>query len=167
MAIHSQTFVIITNRLIMKCWKKLNVPTRFEKNRTKPGNPYYLVLFENCTKTGTVLSETVLSGDSLYIKVQLYSRIKQILIFSLLKSIKHTNSRMFCARNITLYSSIYENIFWKNQIRSFNRDSTISCCLKKIRSYITFNKDFLKNFKPGRLIEPVRLIEWWEYLLTI
>ena len=28
---------------------------------TKPGNPYYLVLFENRTKLGTVLSETVLS----------------------------------------------------------------------------------------------------------
>jgi hypothetical protein len=27
--------------------------------------PYYLVLFENLTKAGTVLSETVLSGDSL------------------------------------------------------------------------------------------------------
>ena len=30
-------------------------------------------------------------------------------------------------------------------------------------SYGTFNRDFLKNSKPGRLIEPVRLIEWWEY----
>ena len=27
----------------------------------------------------------------------------------------------------TLYSSIYENMFRKNQTRSFNRDSTISC----------------------------------------
>ena len=66
MAIHSQTFEIITNRLIVKVGKKLNIPTKFEKNRTKPGNPYYLVLFENCTKQGTVLSETVLSEDSLY-----------------------------------------------------------------------------------------------------
>ena len=28
-----------------------------------------------------------------------------------------------------------------------------------------FNRDFLKNSKPGRLIEPVRLIEWWEYVV--
>ena len=40
---------------------------KFEKNSTKLGNPYYLVLFENRTKPGTVLSETVLSGDSLYL----------------------------------------------------------------------------------------------------
>ena len=65
MAIHSQTFEIITNRLIVKVGKKLNIPTKFEKNRTKPGNPYYLVLFENRTKPGTILSETILSGDSL------------------------------------------------------------------------------------------------------
>ena len=62
MAIHSQTFAIITSRLIVKCWKKWIIPTKFEKNRTKPGNPYYLVLFENRTKPGTVLS-----GDSLYL----------------------------------------------------------------------------------------------------
>jgi len=31
-------------------------------------DPYYLVLFENRTKPGTVLSETVLSGDPLYFK---------------------------------------------------------------------------------------------------
>ena len=31
------------------------------------------------------------------------------------------------------------------------------------RSYCTFNRDFFKNFKPGRLIEQGRLIEWWEY----
>ena len=37
------------------------------KNRTKPWNPYYLVLIENRTKPETVLSETVLSEDSLYI----------------------------------------------------------------------------------------------------
>ena len=49
----------------MKCWKKWNIPTKFENNRTKPGNPYYLVLFESRTKPGTVVSETVLSGDSL------------------------------------------------------------------------------------------------------
>ena len=67
MAIRSQTFAIITNRLIVKCWKKkINIPTKNEKNRTKPGNPYYLVLFEYRTKPGTVLSETVLSGDPLY-----------------------------------------------------------------------------------------------------
>ena len=53
-------------RLIVKVGKKLNIPTKFEKNRTKPGNPYFLVLFENRTKPGTVLSETVLSGDPLY-----------------------------------------------------------------------------------------------------
>ena len=46
--------------------KKWNIPTKFEINRTKSGNPCYLVLFENRTKPGTVLSETVLSGDSLY-----------------------------------------------------------------------------------------------------
>ena len=66
MAIHSQTFVIITNRLIVKVEKKLNIPTKFEKNRTKPRNPYYLVQFENRTKPGTVLSKTVLSRGSLY-----------------------------------------------------------------------------------------------------
>ena len=67
MAIHSKTFAIITNGLIVKCWKKKrNIPTKFEKNRTKARNPYYLVLFENRTKPGTVLSETVLSGDPLY-----------------------------------------------------------------------------------------------------
>ena len=38
---------------------------KIEKNRTKPGNPYYLVLFENRTKPGTVLS-----GDSLYMTKQ-------------------------------------------------------------------------------------------------
>ena len=42
------------------------MPTKFEKNRTKPGNLFDLVMFENCTKPGTVLSETVLSGDPLY-----------------------------------------------------------------------------------------------------
>ena len=68
MAIHSQTFVIIANRLIVNCLKKRYVSTKFKKNRTKPGNPYYLVLFENRTKPGTVLSETVLSRDSLYFK---------------------------------------------------------------------------------------------------
>ena len=36
------------------------------KNRTKPGNPYYLVLFVNRTKPGTVLIETVLIRESLY-----------------------------------------------------------------------------------------------------
>ena len=41
------------------------------KIRTKPGNPYYLVQFENRTKPGTVLSETILSGDSLYIEIRL------------------------------------------------------------------------------------------------
>ena len=50
--------------------KKLNIPTKYEKNRTKPGNPYYLVLFGNRTKSGTVLSETVLSGDPLYLNNQ-------------------------------------------------------------------------------------------------
>ena len=51
--------------------KNENIPTKSEKNRTKPGNPYYLVLFENRTKPGTVLSETVLSGDSLYLPAAL------------------------------------------------------------------------------------------------
>ena len=46
-----------------------NIPTKFEKNSNKLGNPYYLVLFENRTKLGTALSETVLSGDSLYFSV--------------------------------------------------------------------------------------------------
>ena len=46
------------SRLIVKYWKKWNTPTKFEKNRTKPGNPYYLVVVENRTKSGTVLSET-------------------------------------------------------------------------------------------------------------
>ena len=69
MAIHSQTFAIITCRLIVKCWKEWNIPTKFEKNLTKPGNPYYLVLFENRTKPGTILSETVLSRDPLYYNV--------------------------------------------------------------------------------------------------
>ena len=66
MAIHSQTFEMITNRLIVKCWKKWNIPIKFEENPTKTGNPYYLVMFENHTKPGIVLSETILSGDPLY-----------------------------------------------------------------------------------------------------
>ena len=41
-------------------------PNKIWENRIRLGNPYYLVQFENRTKTGTVLSETVLSGDSLY-----------------------------------------------------------------------------------------------------
>ena len=45
---------------------KIKYPNKIEENRTKPGNPYYLVLFENRTKPGTILSETVLSGDPLY-----------------------------------------------------------------------------------------------------
>ena len=49
MAIPSKAFVIITNWLIIKWWKRWK---KFEKNRTKP---YYLVLFENRTKPGTVL----------------------------------------------------------------------------------------------------------------
>ena len=60
---HSQTFAIITNTLIEK---NQIFQQKFEKNRTKPGNPYYLVLFQNRTKPGTALSETVLSGDPLY-----------------------------------------------------------------------------------------------------
>ena len=65
MAIHSQTIAIITNRLNVKVEKKTKYPKKYEKNRTEPGNPYCLVLFENRTKPGTVLTETVLSGDSL------------------------------------------------------------------------------------------------------
>ena len=58
--------------------KNENIPTKSDKNCTKLGNPYYLVLFENCTKPGTVLgetvlSETVLSGDSLYKPLELLS----------------------------------------------------------------------------------------------
>ena len=48
MATPYKTFVIITNWLTVKCWKQWKI---MKKNRTKPG---------------TVLSETVLSGDSLY-----------------------------------------------------------------------------------------------------
>ena len=59
-------FCKITNRLIVKRWKKIKYLNKIEENRTKPGNPYYLVLFENRTKPGTVLSETVLSGDLYY-----------------------------------------------------------------------------------------------------
>ena len=40
---------------------------KFLKNCTKLGYPYYLVLFVNHTKPGTVLTETVLSGESLYL----------------------------------------------------------------------------------------------------
>ena len=76
MAIRSQTFAIITIRLIVICWKKLNIPTKYEENRTKPGNPYYLVLFENRTKPGTVLSETVLSVDPLYCEKQAEQLVK-------------------------------------------------------------------------------------------
>ena len=72
MAIRSQTFAIITNRLIVKCQRKLNIPTKYEKNRTKPRNRYFLVLFENRTKPGTVLSETVLSGDPLYVHSEVF-----------------------------------------------------------------------------------------------
>ena len=45
-------------------------------------------------------------------------------------------------------------LYKKNQIRSFNRDSTLSCFLQVVlRWYGTFNRDFLKNSRPGRLIE--------------
>ena len=50
----------------MKCCKIWNNATKFEKEHTKPGYLYYLVLFENRTKPGTLLSETRLRGDSLY-----------------------------------------------------------------------------------------------------
>ena len=46
--------------------KKLNILTKSEETPTKTGNPYYLVLFENHTKPGIVLGETVVSGDPLY-----------------------------------------------------------------------------------------------------
>ena len=53
MAIHSQTFAIITNRLIVKCWKKWNIRTKFEKNRdctkwnrTKRGLPVIILVFK-------------------------------------------------------------------------------------------------------------------------
>ena len=36
-------------------------------------------------------------------------------------------------------------------------------CHQNFGSYGTFNRDFLKNSKAGCLIEPVHLIEWWEY----
>ena len=39
---------------------------KFLKNGTKPENLYYLVLFVNHTKPGTVLIETVPSGEYLY-----------------------------------------------------------------------------------------------------
>ena len=59
--------------------KKLVIPTKYEKNRTEPGNPYYLVLFKNRAKPETVLSETVLSGDPLYNKMRtLYFFYKSI-----------------------------------------------------------------------------------------
>ena len=56
----------------MEIWKK-NIPTKFEKNRTKPGNLFDLVMFENCTKPGTVQSETVLSGDPPFTPFLFYS----------------------------------------------------------------------------------------------
>ena len=46
--------------------KKLNILTKSEETPTKTGNLYYLVLFENHTKPGIVLGETVVSGDPLY-----------------------------------------------------------------------------------------------------
>ena len=46
---------------VFSLWGEGVAPSKFEKNRTKPGNPYYLVLFQNRTKSGTVLS-----GDPLY-----------------------------------------------------------------------------------------------------
>ena len=57
------------HQLTNKLWnveKNENIPTKSEKNRTKLGNPYYLVLLENRTKPGTVLNKTLLSWDSLY-----------------------------------------------------------------------------------------------------
>ena len=48
------------------------------KNRTKPGNQYYLALFVNRTKPGIVLSETVLSGDPLYIRPNNNKKIKKL-----------------------------------------------------------------------------------------
>ena len=61
MAIHSQTFAIITNKILKK---KRNIPTKSEKNRTKPENPYYLVLFENRTKRGPPVHQKYIAIQS-------------------------------------------------------------------------------------------------------
>ena len=49
--------------------KKIKYPDKIWGKPYKNRNPYYLVLFENHTKPGILLSETVLSGDPLYMCV--------------------------------------------------------------------------------------------------
>ena len=70
------------------------------KNHTTPGNPYYLVLFENRTKPGTVLSETILSGDPLYINLT-----------SSNSTTKDTLPRLFSSRDILLCTGTYDILF--------------------------------------------------------
>ena len=47
------------------------------KNRTKLGNWHNLVLIRNRTKPGTALNETVLIGDSLYLKFWTREKVVQ------------------------------------------------------------------------------------------
>ena len=88
MTIRSQTFAIITNRLIVKCWKKLNIPTKYEKNRTK---------------TGTVLSETVLSGDPLYLML---STIKSCFQFFMQPVLKFASYSLIGTKKTNLIISV-------------------------------------------------------------
>ena len=83
--------------------KKIKYPNKIEENHTKPGNPYYLVLFENRTKPGTVLSETVLSGDPLYI-IKLTWEITWCVIY--LIKVNHT------LYNDILYKTTWTSLFF-------------------------------------------------------
>ena len=57
--------------------------------------------------------------------------------------------------DVMLQKTKFAKIFGKGiQTRLFNRDSTIRCL--GLHLYGTYNRDFLKNPKPSRLIEPVR-----------
>ena len=85
--IYGYTFSDFCNRLIVKCWKQWNISTKFEKNRTKPG---------------TVLSETLLSGDSLYNGfLWVYSFLAKNLAFTDPSSLKFHNRT-----DIKLYTTI-------------------------------------------------------------
>ena len=130
MAINSLTFAIITSKLIVKCWKQWNIPTKFEKNRTKPGNPYYLVLFENCTKPGTVLSETVLIGDSLYNAVTSSIFIKKKYIYDF--GCYDTNQKKLWLFAIDFSPAPFQNVYCKERKKKFlKKDAKYLLCVWK------------------------------------
>ena len=115
MAIHSQIFAIITNRLIVKCWKKWNIPTKFGKNRTKPGNPYYLVLFENCTKRGLPVVVLIVTFRNLrYIHLAKFVEYCRMWVFYIITHILHPLPYLkglfkilTCFSNIVIWQTVY------------------------------------------------------------